>query len=89
MPKWLSGMALSNLKQPHIAIINAPALLQTSHLSGLTTFFFQFHPTVQAKSTTFSEKINLSSVLEEYHEYADVFSKSKAETLVLHCPYGL
>jgi len=44
---------------------------------------------VQAKSTTISEKINLSSIPEEYHEYANVFSKSKAETLAPHHPYDL
>jgi len=44
---------------------------------------------VQAKSTTISKKINLSSIPEEYHEYTDVFSKSKAETLAPHCPYDL
>jgi len=32
---------------------------------------------------------DLSAILEEYHEYADVFSKSKAETLAPHCPYDL
>jgi len=44
---------------------------------------------VQAKSTTISEKIDLSSIPEEYHKYADVFSKSKAETLAPHRPYDL
>ena len=44
---------------------------------------------MQAKSTTISEKIDLSSIPEEYHEYADVFSKSKAEILAPHCPYDL
>jgi len=44
---------------------------------------------VQAKSTTISKKIDLSSIPEEYHEYADIFSKSKAETLAPHCSYGL
>jgi len=44
---------------------------------------------MQAKSTTISEKIDLFSIPEEYHEYADVFSKSKAETLAPHCPYNL
>jgi len=44
---------------------------------------------MQAKSTTISEKIDLSSIPEEYHEYANVFSKSKAETLAPHCPYDL
>ena len=82
-------MSPSNTKQPHIAIINVPALLQASCLSGSTTFSLQFCSTMQAKSTTISKKINLSSVLEEYHEYTNIFSKSKAETLALYCPYNL
>jgi len=55
----------------------------------LKTFFLQFRSTIQAKSTTISKKIDLSTILGEYHEYANVFSKSKAETLALHCPYDL
>jgi hypothetical protein len=33
--------------------------------------------------------INLSSILEEYQEFSDVFSKGKVETLPEHCPYDL
>jgi len=55
----------------------------------LKTFFLQFRSTIQAKSTIVSEKIYLSAIPEEYHEYADVFSKSKAETLVPHHSYNL
>jgi len=66
-----------------------PALLRASCLSGSKTFSLQFRSTIQAKSTTISEEIDLSAILEEYHEYADVFSKSKAETLAPHRPYGL
>jgi len=44
---------------------------------------------MQAKSTTISEKIDLSSIPEEYYEYTDVFSKTKAETLAPHCSYNL
>jgi len=55
----------------------------------LKTFSLQFRSTIQAKSTTISEKIDLSTIPEEYHKYADVFSKSKAETLAPHCPYDL
>jgi len=59
------------------------------HASGLKTFSLQFRSTIQAKSTTISEKIDLSAILEEYHEYANVFSKSKAETLAPHYSYDL
>jgi len=66
-----------------------PALLWASWLSGSKIFALQFHSTMQAKSTTISKKINLSSIPKEYYEYADIFSKSKAETLAPHCPYNL
>jgi len=79
----------SNPKRPHIAIISAPALLRALRLSGSKTFSLQFRSTIQANSTTISKKIDLSAILEEYHEYADVFSKSKAETLAPHRPYNL
>jgi len=79
----------SNPKQPHIAIISMLALLRALRLSGSKTFSLQFHSIIQAKSTTISKKINLSAIPEEYHEYADVFSKSKAETLAPHHPYNL
>jgi len=84
-----SKTPLSNPKRPHIAIISAPALLRASRLSGSKTFSLQFRSTIQAKSTTISEKVDLSAISEEYHEYADVFSKSKAETLTPHRPYDL
>jgi len=85
----LSETLLSNPKRPHITIINMPALLQALHLSDSIIFFLQFCSTIQAKSNTISKKINLSSILEEYHKYANVFSKSKAETLAPHCLYNL
>jgi len=84
-----SETSLSNPKRPHIAIISASALLWASRLSDSKILAIQFSSTVQAKSTTISEKIDLSSIPEEYHEYADVFSKSKAETLAPHRPYNL
>ena len=33
--------------------------------------------------------MDLSNVPEEYHEFADVFDKAKAQTLVPHRPYDL
>ena len=44
---------------------------------------------MQANSTNISKKIDLSSVLEEYYEYTDVFSKSKVEIFASHHPYDL
>jgi hypothetical protein len=33
--------------------------------------------------------VEFNKIPEEYHEFADVFSKSKANTLTEHCPYDL
>ena len=35
------------------------------------------------------EAPDLSHVPEEYHDFADVFNKCKADTLPAHCPYDL
>ena len=45
---------------------------------------------ISANSASVSEEaLDLSSVPEEYHDFADVFSKAKAEKLALHQPYNL
>ena len=45
---------------------------------------------ISAISASVSEEaLDLSSVPKEYHDFADVFSKAKAETLALHRPYDL
>jgi len=33
--------------------------------------------------------VDLSCILEEYHKFADVFNKAKADTLAPHWPYNL
>jgi len=44
---------------------------------------------IQANSTKLVETPDLSNVSSEYHEFANVFSKTKAETLPPHWPYDL
>ena len=44
---------------------------------------------IQANSTKLAETPNLSNVPSEYHEFANVFNKTKAETLSPHHPYDL
>jgi len=39
--------------------------------------------------TTSETKVNMSTVPEDYHDFADVFSKSKASKLADHRPYDL
>jgi len=44
---------------------------------------------IQANSAKLAETPDLSNVPSEYHEFADVFSKTKAEVLPLHHSYDL
>jgi len=44
---------------------------------------------IQANSTKLAETPDLSNVPSEYHKFADVFSKTKAEVLPPHHPYDL
>jgi len=44
---------------------------------------------IQANSTKLTEAPDLSNVSSEYHEFADIFSKTKAEVLASHHPYDL
>jgi len=44
---------------------------------------------IQANSTKLAKTSDLSNVPSEYHEFADIFSKTKAETLPPHHPYDL
>jgi len=44
---------------------------------------------IQAKSTKLAEVPDLSNVPSEYHKFANVFSKTKAEVLTSHHSYNL
>ena len=44
---------------------------------------------IQANSAKLAETPDLSNVPSEYHEFADVFSKTKAEILPPYHPYDL
>jgi len=44
---------------------------------------------IQTNSAKFAEAPNFSNVPSKYHEFADIFSKTKAEVLTSHYPYDL
>ena len=49
-----------------------------------------FDISIFAKSTSISEEaLDLSNIPEEYHDFANIFSKAKAEKLAPHQPYDL
>jgi len=81
---------MSNSGQSNIAIFGAAAFLHASKLPGSHNFELCLHSLdIQANSAKLAETPDLSNVPSEYHEFADVFSKTKAETLPPHHPYDL
>ena len=74
---------------PHISFINAVAFLKACKLPGVQSFHLYLNSPTSAKSSVISDTPDLSNIPEEYHDYADIFSKGKANTLPLHCPYDL
>jgi Reverse transcriptase (RNA-dependent DNA polymerase)/Retroviral aspartyl protease len=76
---------------PAISLINSAAFARACKLPGAQSF--QVHLSdlsVSGKSASVSdEPSDLSAIPEEYHDFADVFSKAKADTLPPHRPYDL
>jgi len=83
-----SETSVSNSGQSNIAIIGAAAFLHASKLPGSHNFeLYLCSLDIQANSTKLAETPDLSNVPSEYHEFANVFSKTKAEVLPPHRPY--
>ena len=81
---------MSNSEWPNIAIIGAVAFLCILKLLGSNNFeLYLYSLDIQANSTKLAETPNLSNVPSEYHEFANVFNKTKAETLSPHHLYDL
>src|SRR5882672_12961609 len=73
-------------KPPEVTLINAAAYSHASKLEGSKCFQLWISlPEVTGHSTTTSEQlVDMSSIPEDYHDFADVFSKSKAGKLADH-----
>ena len=81
---------MSNSKQPNIIIISAAAFLHASKLLGFHNFKLCLCSLdIQANSTKLAETPDLFNIPSEYYEFANIFSKTKAETLPPHCSYDL
>jgi len=81
---------VSNPRRPNIAIIGAAAFLHVSKLPGSHNFKLCLCSSdIQTNSAKLAETPDLSNVPSEYYEFADIFSKTKAEVLPPHHPYDL
>ena len=74
-----------------VTLINAKVFKHESMMQGSQCFHLQVTtPKAAGQSVSTSlVTISLDGVLEEYHDFADVFSKSKARVLADHHPYNL
>ena len=70
-------------------MINAAAYLRASKLPGSVMFQLQLSPDGTLGRAAQEVPPDLSLVPEDYHEFADVFSKGKADTLPPHHSYDL
>ena len=86
----VSETSMSNSEWPNIAIIGATAFLHASKLLGSNNFeLYLCSLDIQANFAKLAEASDLSNVPSKYHEFADVFSKTKAEVFAPHHPYDL
>jgi len=75
-------------EQSNIAIITAAVFLCVLKLPGSSNFELCLCSlNNQANSTKLAESPDLSNVSFKYHEFTDIFSKTKIEILTSHYPY--
>ena len=74
------------METPESNLINAAAYSRASKLEGLNCLQLRISlPEVTSHSMTTSEtKVNMSTIPEDYYDFMDVFSKSKASKLANH-----
>ena len=74
---------------PRVSLIGAAAFMRACKRPGTQCFSLHLSdPSISAKSVSV-ETPDLSTIPEEYHDYADVFSKAEADKLAPHRPYDL
>jgi len=81
---------MSTSKQSNIAIISATAFLCTSKLLSSSNFELCLcFLDIQANFIKHTNASDLPNVSFKYHEFANIFSKTKAEVLAPHHSYNL
>ena len=81
----------SDCKAPHIALVSTPAFTLACRLKGSVQYSMQLCPLESdlCSASTIPELTDLSGVPPDYHNFADIFSKSKADTLAPHREHDL
>jgi hypothetical protein len=77
----------SGLSTPHISFINAAAYQHACRLEGSQVFQLSIGDTRllgKSAKVNLETRVDLSSIHKDYHEFTDVFSKGKSDTLPPH-----
>ena len=81
------------LEAPQITLINAATFVHACKLEGSITFRLDLaSPELSGHATSIYKTYDLVGLLDipkDYHNFANVFSKAKADTLAPHRPYDL
>jgi hypothetical protein len=78
------------LEEPWVALLDAATFMRTCTPDGSRCFLLNLAPEPSARVASASaDLVDLKDLPKEYHDFVDVFSKSKADTLALHRPYDL
>jgi Retroviral aspartyl protease len=78
------------LKEPRVALLDAATLMRTCTLDGSRCFLLNLALEPSARvASALADPVDLKVLLKEYHDFTDIFSKSKADTLAPHRPYDL
>ena len=79
IPEPETPLPLVNWKPPQVTLINASVFARTCKLKDTQHFQLQISvPETTGRFATTSTPVDLSTLPKEYHNFADVFSKSKA-----------
>ena len=85
-----SEISMSNTGQSNITVIGTAAFLHILKLPGSYNFELCLRSLdIQANSAKLVEASDLFNVPSEYHEFANIFSKTKAEVLTSYYSYNL
>ena len=82
-------LLVKNRKPPRVTLINASTYICACKLEGTQHFQLRISLLEVTGQSTSSVPVDLSALPEAYHDFADVFSKSKAGKLADHQPYNL
>ena len=80
---------LGDSSLPSVSFINAAAYARLARMKGNTIFSVTISNSDSTGRAANTDPADLSGIPEDYHEFADVFSKSQASTLPPHRPYDL